>query len=103
MANTPIAERAAGVRCPGCKSPRSRVLDTRAIEVGGLDMYRRGRRCADCGHLFHTVEVSESELGKMGPQLAAAELRRAQAFVWRVKRALARYEQGGTDEQRPEG
>lgn len=97
MAGQPIAERESGVRCPDCGSPRSRVLDTRPTTAGGVEVYRRGRRCADCGRSWHTVEISEEDLARMGPALAGAELRRAQALVWRIRRAIARYDQGGTD------
>lgn len=38
--------------CPKCKS-RTEVYDSRAFDA----TTRRGRRCAQCGHRFRTLEV----------------------------------------------
>lgn len=42
------------VRCPYCRHPESRVVDSREAEDGQL--IRRRRACQDCGKRFTTVE-----------------------------------------------
>jgi transcriptional repressor NrdR len=42
------------VRCPYCRHPDSRVLDSREHEDG--QVIRRRRACQDCGRRFTTVE-----------------------------------------------
>jgi transcriptional repressor NrdR len=44
------------VRCPYCKHPDSRVVDSREAEDGQL--IRRRRSCQQCGKRFTTVEES---------------------------------------------
>lgn len=44
------------MRCPYCKHPDSRVVDSREAEDGLL--IRRRRSCQDCGKRFTTVEES---------------------------------------------
>lgn len=42
------------MRCPYCRHPDSRVVDSREADDG--TMVRRRRHCADCGKRFTTVE-----------------------------------------------
>jgi transcriptional repressor NrdR len=42
------------MRCPFCRSPDSRVLDSREVEDG--QVIRRRRACPHCGRRFSTVE-----------------------------------------------
>jgi transcriptional regulator NrdR family protein len=63
-------------RCPACAAPSSSVLNTRTRKDGTLT---RQRRCAACGHRWHTIEVS-AELD--------AEVRRLRRIVARVRAAL---------------
>ena len=42
------------MRCPFCRHPDSRVVDSR--EVGEGDAIRRRRSCPECGRRFTTVE-----------------------------------------------
>jgi transcriptional repressor NrdR len=42
------------VRCPYCRHPDSRVVDSREAEDGAL--IRRRRHCPECGKRFTTVE-----------------------------------------------
>jgi transcriptional repressor NrdR len=42
------------VRCPYCRHPDSRVVDSREVDDGGV--IRRRRACQDCGRRFTTVE-----------------------------------------------
>jgi transcriptional repressor NrdR len=46
------------VRCPFCRAPDSRVIDSR--ELSGGDSIRRRRECAACGRRFTTYERVES-------------------------------------------
>jgi transcriptional repressor NrdR len=45
------------VRCPFCRAPDSRVIDSR--ELSGGDMIRRRRECVNCGRRFTTYERVE--------------------------------------------
>lgn len=45
------------MRCPFCKSPDSRVIDTR--ELSGGESIRRRRECSNCGRRFTTYERVE--------------------------------------------
>ncbi len=45
------------MRCPFCKKPDSRVIDSRAAEDGNT--IRRRRECSGCGKRFTTYEVLE--------------------------------------------
>jgi len=45
------------MRCPFCKEPDSRVIDSRAAEEGTT--IRRRRECGKCGRRFTTYEVVE--------------------------------------------
>lgn len=45
------------MRCPFCKKPDSRVVDSRAAEDGNT--IRRRRECSGCGKRFTTYEVLE--------------------------------------------
>lgn len=45
------------MRCPFCKKPDSRVVDSRAAEDGTT--IRRRRECSGCGRRFTTYEVLE--------------------------------------------
>ena len=45
------------MRCPFCKEPDSRVIDSRAAEEGMT--IRRRRECGKCGRRFTTYEVVE--------------------------------------------
>ena len=45
------------MRCPFCKEPDSRVIDSRA--AGGGMTIRRRRECGKCGRRFTTYEVVE--------------------------------------------
>jgi transcriptional repressor NrdR len=42
------------VRCPFCKHPDSRVVDSREVDEGAA--IRRRRHCPECGRRFTTVE-----------------------------------------------
>lgn len=42
------------MRCPFCRHPDSRVIDSREVEEG--QVIRRRRSCAACGRRFTTVE-----------------------------------------------
>jgi transcriptional repressor NrdR len=42
------------VRCPYCRHPDSRVVDSREVDDG--QVIRRRRSCQDCGRRFTTVE-----------------------------------------------
>src|SRR5215204_6812545 len=42
------------MRCPHCRHPDSRVVDSREAEEG--QMIRRRRACPECGRRFTTVE-----------------------------------------------
>jgi transcriptional repressor NrdR len=44
------------VRCPFCRHPECRVIDSREVEDGQVT--RRRRSCAACGKRFTTVEES---------------------------------------------
>ncbi|APU13795.1 MULTISPECIES: transcriptional regulator NrdR [Actinoalloteichus] len=44
------------MRCPFCRHPDSRVVDSREVEDG--QAIRRRRSCSDCGRRFTTVEES---------------------------------------------
>jgi transcriptional repressor NrdR len=46
------------VRCPFCRAPDSRVVDSR--ELGSGDSIRRRRECSACGRRFTTYERVES-------------------------------------------
>jgi transcriptional repressor NrdR len=46
------------VRCPFCRAPDSRVVDSR--ELGSGDSIRRRRECSGCGRRFTTYERVES-------------------------------------------
>lgn len=52
----PIAAsgKGAGVRCPYCRHPDSRVVDSREVDEG--QVIRRRRACQECGRRFTTVE-----------------------------------------------
>lgn len=45
------------MRCPYCESPKTKVIDSRAVEEGGT--IRRRRRCPECGARFTTFERRE--------------------------------------------
>ncbi|WP_313994505.1 transcriptional regulator NrdR [uncultured Selenomonas sp.] len=45
------------MRCPFCKQPDSRVIDSRAADEGTT--IRRRRECGECGRRFTTYEVVE--------------------------------------------
>ncbi len=45
------------MRCPFCRAPDSRVIDSR--ELSGGDMIRRRRECVNCGRRFTTYERVE--------------------------------------------
>ena len=45
------------MRCPFCKQPDSRVIDSRAADEGTT--IRRRRECSKCGRHFTTYEVVE--------------------------------------------
>ncbi len=45
------------MRCPFCRAPDSRVIDSR--ELTGGDTIRRRRECASCGRRFTTYERVE--------------------------------------------
>jgi transcriptional repressor NrdR len=45
------------VRCPFCRHPESRVVDSRVSEEGSA--VRRRRECAECGRRFTTFEHAE--------------------------------------------
>ena len=45
------------MRCPFCKQPDSRVIDSRAADEGTT--IRRRRECSKCGRRFTTYEVVE--------------------------------------------
>jgi transcriptional repressor NrdR len=45
------------VRCPFCRAPDSRVIDSR--ELSGGDMIRRRRECVNCSRRFTTYERVE--------------------------------------------
>ncbi len=49
-----VAERGTTVRCPFCRHPDSRVVDSRETSEG--DAIRRRRSCPECGRRFTTVE-----------------------------------------------
>jgi transcriptional repressor NrdR len=49
-----IREEVGTVRCPYCRHPDSRVVDSREAEDGQL--IRRRRSCPECGKRFTTVE-----------------------------------------------
>jgi len=51
---TDVAERGPTVRCPFCRHPDSRVVDSRETSEG--DAIRRRRSCPECGRRFTTVE-----------------------------------------------
>ena len=42
------------MRCPFCRQPDSRVIDSREVDEGQTT--RRRRSCPECGRLFTTVE-----------------------------------------------
>ena len=42
------------MRCPYCRHPDSRVVDSREVDEG--QVIRRRRSCQDCGKRFTTVE-----------------------------------------------
>src|SRR5207244_4125507 len=42
------------MRCPYCRHPDSRVVDSREVDDG--QVIRRRRACQDCGRRFTTVE-----------------------------------------------
>ena len=46
------------MRCPACKHPESRVLESREAEAAGA--LRRRRQCLNCGHRFTTYERIET-------------------------------------------
>lgn len=46
----------AGVRCPFCQHPDSRVVDSRATDDGTA--IRRRRQCPECGRRFSTAETA---------------------------------------------
>jgi transcriptional repressor NrdR len=46
------------MRCPYCRAPDSRVIDSR--ELSGGDSIRRRRECVACGRRFTTYERVES-------------------------------------------
>ena len=57
--STPVGKPASGkggtsVRCPFCRFPDSRVVDSRETSDG--DAIRRRRSCPECGRRFTTVE-----------------------------------------------
>ena len=45
------------MKCPFCKKPDSRVIDSRAADDGAT--IRRRRECGECGRRFTTYEVVE--------------------------------------------
>ena len=45
------------MRCPFCRAPDSRVIDSR--ELSGGDMIRRRRECVNCSRRFTTYERVE--------------------------------------------
>ena len=45
------------MKCPFCKKPDSRVIDSRAADDGAT--IRRRRECSECGRRFTTYEVGE--------------------------------------------
>lgn len=45
------------MRCPFCKKPDSRVVDSRAADDGNT--IRRRRECSGCGRRFTTYEILE--------------------------------------------
>lgn len=47
-------ERGTPVRCPFCRHPDSRVVDSREVDDG--QVIRRRRSCPECGRRFTTVE-----------------------------------------------
>lgn len=48
------------MRCPKCKEPETRVIDSRVIEEGYS--IRRRRECAHCGYRFTTYEKLELDI-----------------------------------------
>jgi transcriptional repressor NrdR len=48
------------MRCPSCKSDRTKVVDSRASDGG--DSIRRRRECMDCGRRYTTKERFENDL-----------------------------------------
>ena len=63
-------------RCPVCAASSSGVLSTRTRKDGALT---RQRRCAACGHRWHTIEVSAE---------VDAELTRLRRIVARLRKVL---------------
>lgn len=49
------------MKCPTCRSPKRRVVDSRHQEIG----IRRRSECEKCGERFTTYEVDEVALEKM--------------------------------------
>jgi transcriptional repressor NrdR len=45
------------MRCPYCKKPSSKVIESRSIKSG--DIIRRRRECVSCSHRFTTYERLE--------------------------------------------
>ena len=52
------------LQCPSCKSPKTRVTDTREQE----DRTLRRRRCVACAHRWVTLEVARSTVETSKPQ-----------------------------------
>jgi hypothetical protein len=52
------------LQCPSCKSPKTRVTDTREQE----DRTLRRRRCVACAHRWVTLEVARDSVETSKPQ-----------------------------------
>lgn len=50
------------MRCPSCRAPDTRVMDSREAEEGAT--IRRRRQCATCAHRFTTVEEAQLLVAK---------------------------------------
>jgi transcriptional repressor NrdR len=50
------------MHCPYCRTPDTRVLDSRVADDGGA--IRRRRTCSDCGKRFSTVEQMQLSVVK---------------------------------------
>lgn len=50
------------MRCPFCRNPESRVIDSRASDDG--QSIRRRRECSECGRRFTTTETASLQVVK---------------------------------------
>ncbi len=84
------------VRCPTCRGTNIGVTDSRPVTFEADTVTRRRRLCADCGHAWHTLELTEDTFtdwrSRLKVQLLADIVRQLDVKIGDLFAALAKRE-----------